>query len=147
MVVSGPMVASPVLASTVLEPHGFDHDPDLVLAHVTCVTDDLLRVTARDEWPARELKLLVECLRAGVLERVAHEERELIDLGESDHSVAHLKRDHVRLRAATEVMARAAAGEGTTSPAHVAAMARALLMQLRRHLGAEQALRPRKPRR
>jgi len=141
------MVTLPVLNPVVHEPDDFEHDPELVLAHVTCVINDLLRATEKDQWPGRELHSLVDCLREGVLERVAHEEREFIDVDEADHSVAHLKRDHVRLRAATEVMARAAAGEGTTSPAHVAALSRALLMQLRRHLRAERALRPRANRR
>jgi hypothetical protein len=141
------MVTQPVNASLVHESRDFEHDPELMLAHVSGIIDELLLVTSRDQWPAAELVSLVGCLREGVLERVAHEERELIDFDQSDRSVAHLHRDHARLRAATEVLARVAAGEGTRSSAHVAAMARSLLMQLRRHLGAEKVFLPQRPRR
>lgn len=141
------MATQPLTASIVRESRDFEHNPELMLAHVSGIVDDLLLVTSRDQWPAAELVSLVGCLREGVLERVAHEEREFIDLDQSDRSMAHLKRDHVRLRAATEVLARVAAGEGTRSSAQVAAMARGLLMQLRRHLGAEKAFSPQRPRR
>jgi uncharacterized protein (DUF2249 family) len=55
--------------------------------------------------------------------------------------LARLRRDHVRLRRATEVLERAAAaGEGTWSPGWLAAVTRDVVCQLERHLAEEERL-------
>jgi hemerythrin-like domain-containing protein len=110
-----------------------------MLAGVAVRVDVLVRVAEADEWPTPELKSLVRYLQSDVLQQATREEQECY-AGASAAQIAHLGRDHARLRAATEILARAAAGEGSRSVAHLAATARSLFSQLQRHVGAEQEL-------
>src|SRR5690242_3125915 len=110
-----------------------------LLADVAVRVNDLVRVTEVGEWPALELRSLVRYLRSDVLPQAAREEHGCY-VGASPAQIAQLKRDHVRLRAATEVLAQAAAGEGNRSSAQLLSAARSVFRQLQRHIGAEQEL-------
>lgn len=55
-------------------------------------------------------------------------------------AVSKLARDHVRLRAGIETLARASAGEQAMSPGQLAAAVRDFAVQLERHLSAEEEL-------
>ncbi len=112
-------------------------EPADLLERVTHLVDDVLDATVTGRWPQSELTALVECLRAEVLPRARHEECEVFTVKVSAADRAQLHRDHRRLREATEVLARAASGEGNRSTAHVAATARSVLSQLDRHLASE----------
>lgn len=108
-----------------------------LLQQVGLLVDEVLQATVEGRWPDTELVALVGCLRADVLLRAQHEECEVFALRVNGANHAQLIRDHRRLREATAVLARAAAGEGTKSPADVAATARSVLAQLDRHLASE----------
>ncbi|HEX7105217.1 MAG TPA: hypothetical protein VF218_04565 [Acidothermaceae bacterium] len=112
-------------------------EPADLLDRVATLVGDVLDATVTGRWPQVELGALVACLRAEVLPRAQHEECEVFARKVSPADRAQLHRDHRRLREATEVLARAAAGEGSRSTAHVAATARSLLAQLERHLASE----------
>ena len=113
---------------------------DRMLRCVSELVGNLVEATSRERWPSRELALLVGCLRSDVLAQAAHEEHELLASGAEDLSVSRLVRDHVRLRAGVDVLARAAEGEAGRSPVQLASTAQGLLAQLRRHSDAEQGL-------
>jgi uncharacterized protein (DUF2249 family) len=110
----------------------------LLLEQVAMRARDLLTAIAGDRWPARELQALVGYLRAEVLRQAADQER-LFPARQPAEGFARLTRDHVRLRAATEVLAQAASA-GMGSRAQLAATVRDLLTQLERHLAAEERL-------
>lgn len=112
----------------------------LLLGQVAVRVEDLLAGTAEDRWPGRELQALLGYLRTEVLAQAAGEEGLLFPAHDPPPGFARLSRDHVRLRAGTEVLARVAAGEGTRSPAQLAVTARDLLTQLECHLIAEEKL-------
>ena len=112
-------------------------EPAHLLDRVAALVDEVLQATIEGRWPQAELVALVACLRAEVLPRAQHEACEVFDRRVSGADRAQLLRDHRRLREATAVLARALAGEGTRSPAHVAATARSVLAQLDRHLASE----------
>jgi hypothetical protein len=111
-------------------------EPADLLDRVSVLVDDVLDATITGRWPLAELVALVSCLRAEVLPRAQHEECEVFRVVNAVDR-AQLHRDHRRLREATEVLARATAGEGNRSLAHVAATARSVLSQLDRHLASE----------
>ena len=117
---------------TLADEHAF------LLSQVTIRADDLLAVTARDQWPARELHVLLGYFRAEVLGQGAAEERLLFPAGSSS-GISGLAREHARLRAAIEALERVAAGESTCSPAELTAATRDLLHQLERHFHAGEA--------
>lgn len=108
-----------------------------LLERVAALVDEVQRATIEGRWPHDELVALVGCLRADMLPRAQHEECEVFARRVSGANRAQLLRDHRRLREATAVLARAATGEGTQSPAHVSATARSVLAQLDRHLAIE----------
>jgi len=72
--------------------------------------------------------------------RQAAEEEALLFPAVASARVAGLARDHVRLRAAAELLARAAAGEQPMSPASVAVAVRDFIAQFERHLRIEESL-------
>lgn len=132
--------------TTVRDDHivtGTDHQT-LVAEHALLVAEVAERVRAvrraaeRNRWPASELKDLLDYTRSEVLRQAADEEQQLLD--SATPALARLRRDHARLRLATEVLTRAATGEGRRSPRQVAALARALLAQLHDHVIAEDSL-------
>ncbi len=112
----------------------------LLLARVSDRASALQAAAAEDRWPARELRALTECLQADLLPLADAEEALLFPAAGGSPAVARLMRDHARLRAVASTLARAAAGEGSQSPAQLAATTRDLLSHLSRHFRAEQAL-------
>jgi uncharacterized protein (DUF2249 family) len=110
----------------------------LLLEQVAVRARDLLAAIAGGRWPARELQALVGYLRAEVLRQAADQER-LFPVGQEAEGLARLTRDHVRLRAGTGVLERAASA-GTGSRAELAAVTRSLLTQLEHHFAAEERL-------
>jgi uncharacterized protein (DUF2249 family) len=112
----------------------------LLLGQVAIRADDVLAVTAEDRWPARELRALLGYVRAEVLRQAADEETLLFPAQDSSPGITRLARDHARLRAGSDMLARVAAGENTWSPAQLAATTRGFLQQFERHLDAEESL-------
>ena len=111
----------------------------LLLWQVTARAEELLAAAAAGRWPAAELTALAGYAQAEVL-RQASDEETLLFPAASAREAAGLARDHARLRAAADLLARAAAGEQPMSPAQAAAAARDFVTQLERHLRAEDNL-------
>ena len=105
-----------------------------LFSKVAAMVSDLETAAAEDRWPPPELRSLIDCLRTDVLSQAAHEESQwwFRSVG-----VARLSRDHARLRAGVEALARTADGEGSHSREQLAATIRSLLLQLQRHLQCE----------
>jgi len=111
----------------------------LLLWQVTARTEELLAAVDQGRWPAAELAALASSARAEVL-RQASDEETLLFPGTRTADTARLARDHARLRAAAELLARVATGEQPLSRAQVATFARDFVTQLKRHLRAEESL-------
>ncbi len=111
----------------------------LLLWQVTASAEKLLTAAERGRWPGAELAALAGYARAEVLSQVSDEEALLFPAFPAQ-TVTGLARDHVRLRAAAELLARAAAGEQPMSPAQIAAAVRDFVVQLERHLRNEEDL-------
>ena len=111
----------------------------LLLWQVTASAEKLLTATAHSRWPRAELAALAGYVQAEVLRQVSDEEALLFPAAPAQ-TAAGLARDHVRLRAAAELLARAAAGEQSMSPAQLAAAVRDFVAQLARHLRNEDDL-------
>ena len=111
----------------------------LLLWQVTASAEKLLTAAEHDRWPGAELAALAGYTQAEVLRQVSDEETLLFPAAHSEHA-AGLARDHVRLRAAAELLARAAAGEQPMAPAQLAAAVRDFVTQLERHLRKEDDL-------
>ena len=111
----------------------------LLLWQLTASAEKLLTATAHGRWPRAELAALAGYVQAEVLRQVSDEEALLFPAAPAQ-TAAGLARDHVRLRAAAELLARAAAGEQSMSPAQLAAAVRDFVAQLERHLRNEDDL-------
>lgn len=111
----------------------------LLLWQVTASAEKLLTATEHGRWPGAELAALAGYAQAEVLRQVSDEEALLFPAVPAQ-TAAGLARDHVRLRAAAELLARAAAGEQPMSPAQLAAAVRGFVVQLERHLRNEDDL-------
>src|SRR6185437_6098949 len=92
-----------------------------LLGGVSALADDLVAATVAGRWPQPELVALVGCLRSQVIPRAVHEECGVFAQRVATAQIAQMHRDHRRLREATDVLARAAVGEGNRSTAHIAA--------------------------
>lgn len=125
---AGPRAATP---RTLAEEHA------LLRGQVVARAARLLAVVSCGGWPGAELAALAAYARAEVLRQASDEERLLFPARRSE-AVTRLARDHARLRAKTELLARAAAGEQLFSPGQLAAAARDLVGQLERHMSAEE---------
>ena len=79
----------------------------LLLSQVMTRAEDLLAVTAKDRWPARELQALLGYLSAEVM---GQDQERLLFPAEASAGISRLARDHARLRAAIETLERVAAG-------------------------------------
>lgn len=111
----------------------------LLLWQVTARADELLTAAADGRWPGAELAALAGYAQTEVL-RQASDEETLLFPAASAREVTGLARDHARLRSAAELLARAAAGEQPMSAEQVVIAARDFVVQLERHLRAEEAL-------
>jgi uncharacterized protein (DUF2249 family) len=112
----------------------------LLLEQVTIRAEDVLTAAAGSRWPAGELQRLLGYVRSEVLRQARDEEMLLFTSRGASPGLVRLSRDHARLRAATETLERAAAGQGTWSAARVVTVIRDLVCQLERHLAAEEGL-------
>lgn len=128
-------------------PAGLTAQPPLTLAEehmlllwqVTARAEELLTAAAHGRWPGAELAALADYAQGEVLRQTSDEEALLFPAAPS-REVAGLARDHMRLRSAADLLARAAAGEQSMSPAQAATIARDFVVQLERHLRAEENL-------
>ncbi len=111
----------------------------LLLWQVTASAEKLLTATEHGRWPGAELAALAGYAQAEVLRQVSDEEALLFPAVPAQ-TVAGLARDHVRLRAAADLLARAAAGDQPMSPAQLAAAVRDFVVQLERPLRNEDDL-------
>ncbi len=111
----------------------------LLLWQVTARASELLTAAAHGEWPAAELAALAGYTQAEVLRQAADEEALLFPAVASQQA-AGLARDHVRLRSAADLLARAATGEQSMSAAQVAVAVRDFVAQFERHLRQEEDL-------
>jgi uncharacterized protein (DUF2249 family) len=121
------------LGATLAEEHA------QLLSEVSARAEVLLREAAEDRWPILPLRELVDYLHLEVLQQVVDEEWLLF---RSAHHVpdelAKLRREHLELRLAIDVLAQAAAGGGDLSPQQLAAITKDLLVWLEKHLAAEE---------
>ena len=111
----------------------------LLLWQVTASADKLLAAAEHGRWPGTELTALAGYARAEVLRQVSDEEVLLFPAAPAQ-TAAGLARDHVRLRAAAELLTRAASGEQPMAPAQLATTVRDFVTQLGRHLRSEEDL-------
>lgn len=111
----------------------------LLLWQVRASVDKLLTAAERGRWPGTELTALAGYARAEVLRQVSDEEVLLFPAA-ATQTAAGLARDHVRLRAAAELLTRAASGEQPMTPAQLATTVRDFVTQLGRHLRSEEDL-------
>jgi len=111
----------------------------LVLWQVTTSAEKLLTAAEHGRWPGAELTALAGYARAEVL-RQASDEEALLFPAVPAQTAAGLARDHARLRAAAELLTRAAAGEQPVTPAQLAAAVRDFVTLLERHLRHEDDL-------
>ncbi|MGH8889114.1 MAG: hemerythrin domain-containing protein [Acidothermaceae bacterium] len=132
------IVAATARGARVGDRHTNAHAP--LLVQLSDLVDQLLKATAAHEWPTVELHRLVSFLRSDVMRQIAREELVLLRSRGASSTVAQLGRDHARLCAVTEVLERAAAGEGSGSIEELEATARSLVIQLERHIRVEREL-------
>ena len=111
----------------------------LVLWQVMTSAEKLLTEAEHGRWPGAELTALAGYARAEVL-RQASDEEALLFPAVPAQTAAGLARDHVRLRAAAELLTRTAAGEQPMAPAQLAVVVRDFVTQLERHLRNEDDL-------
>ncbi|MFI5064712.1 MAG: hemerythrin domain-containing protein [Streptosporangiales bacterium] len=90
-------------------------------------------------WPGAELEAPLDYARAEML-RQASEEETLLFPAATSAAAARLARDHARLRACTEILARSPSREQALSLGGLAAATRDFVRQLERHLRAEEEL-------
>lgn len=109
----------------------------LLLGQVTARAEELLTVAAHGRWPAAELAALADYARAELLRQASDEETLLFPAAPSQE-VTRLARDHARLRAAADMLARAAAAEQPMSRGQVAVVVRDFAAQLERHMRTEE---------
>lgn len=111
----------------------------LLLWQVTARAGELLAAVAAGRWPEAELASLAGYAQAEVLRQASDEETLLFPASHSP-ATGKLAQDHARLRAAAELLIRAAAGEQRLSPGQLAAATRDFVDQLEYHMSAEEKL-------
>ncbi|HUY52083.1 MAG TPA: hemerythrin domain-containing protein [Streptosporangiaceae bacterium] len=116
-----------------------DDEHAVLLGQVAARAEELLAAAARGRWPGTELEALLGYARAEVLHQASEEETLLFPAAASA-AATRLARDHARLRACTEFLARSASGEQALSLGGLAAATRDFVCQLERHLMAEEEL-------
>jgi uncharacterized protein (DUF2249 family) len=109
----------------------------LLLKQVTARAEELLTAAAHGRWPAAELAALADYAQAELLRQVSDEETLLFPAAPSQE-VSRLARGHARLRAAADMLARAAAAEQPMSPGQLAVAVRDFAAQLERHMRTEE---------
>ena len=115
----------------------------LLMREVTARGETVLREADEGRWPQHELRELLNYLHLEVLRQVTDSEWLLFRAAHrSPDELARLRRDHLELRLAIDVLTQAAATGGADglSPPQLAVATRDLLAQLDAHLAAEQQL-------
>jgi hypothetical protein len=105
---------------------------DTMLRELAMRVSDVVAANASGRWPEAELAALLGCLQQQVLPQLAAHQ--------AATSSARVSRDHARLHAAIAVLERVSEGEAGRSADQLAATARSVLVQVRRHLAAEHGL-------
>ena len=128
-----PGVAAGAAVSTLAGEHA------LLLREVSDRAEVVLGEAEQGGWPAQALRALVDYLHLEVLQQVVDEEWLLFRSAyHAPDELARLRREHLELRLAIDVLAQAAAGAGGLSPQQLAATTRDLLARLDKHLAAEE---------
>jgi uncharacterized protein (DUF2249 family)/hemerythrin-like domain-containing protein len=128
-----PGVAGAAAGSTLAEEHA------LLLREVSDRAEVLLGEAVEGRWPAEQLRALVDYLHLEVLQQVVDEEWLLFRSAyHAPEELARLRREHLELRLAIDVLAQAAAGAGGLSPQQLALTTEDLLARLEKHLAAEE---------
>lgn len=116
----------------------------LMLGDVTSRAQAVTSNADEGRWPQPELRELLNYLHLEVLRQLVDEEWLLFRVvRHAPEELARLRRDHLELRLAVEMLDQAAATGGSAagmSPRQLAATTRDLLDQLERHLAAEDEL-------
>ncbi|MGH3282636.1 MAG: hemerythrin domain-containing protein [Trebonia sp.] len=111
----------------------------LLLWQVAARAEQLLAAVTDGRWPSAELAALAGYARAEVLRQAADEEALLFPAVHSQEATG-LARDHTRLRAAADLLDRAATGEQPLSPTQLTAAVRDFIAQFERHVRREEDL-------
>jgi uncharacterized protein (DUF2249 family) len=112
-----------------------------LLSEVSDRAGVVLRETLKDRWPRLALRELVDYLHLEVLQQVVDEEWLLFGSAYyAPEDLARLRRDHLELRLAIDVLAQAAAGRGDLSSRQLAVATQDLLLRLEEHLAAEERI-------
>jgi uncharacterized protein (DUF2249 family) len=133
--VSGPerLNESAGAAATLAEEH------EQLMTEVSRRAGVVLSETEDGRWPILALRELVDYLHLEVLQQVVDEEWLLFrSASHAPDELAGLRRDHLELRLAIDVLAQAAAGGGEMSPQQLAVTTQDLLARLEQHLAAEE---------
>ena len=111
----------------------------LLLREVSDRADGVLREADQGRWPARQLHALVDYLHLEVLQQFVDEEWLLFRSAyHAPDELARLRREHLELRLAVDVLAQATAYAVALSSRQLAGATRDLRAQLEMHLTAEQ---------
>jgi len=124
-------------ATTLREEHA------VLRREVTSRAQAVLSEAEEDRWPQRQLQELLNYLHLEVLQQIVDEEWLLFRAAHhASDELARLRRDHLELRLAIDVLAQAAAGDSgeRLSPRQLSATTRDLLAQLEQHFAAEEEL-------
>jgi uncharacterized protein (DUF2249 family)/hemerythrin-like domain-containing protein len=121
------------VAATLAEEH------EQLLREVTARAEVVLREVDEGRWPILALRELVDYLHLEVLRQVVDEEWLLFRSAyHAQDELARLRREHLDLRLAIDVLAQAAVGGGDLSPQQLALTTQDLLARLGEHLAAEE---------
>jgi uncharacterized protein (DUF2249 family) len=116
----------------------------LLMREVTLRAQAVTSIADEGRWPQAELRELLNYLHLEVLRQLVDEEWLLFrGVRQAPDQLARLRRDHLELRLAIEVLDQAAGTAGGTqglSPQQLSAITRDLLAQLDRHLADEDEL-------
>jgi uncharacterized protein (DUF2249 family) len=113
----------------------------LLLREVCARAEVLLGEAEQGRWPAQALRALVDYLHLEVLQQVVDEESLLFRSAyHAPEELARLRREHLELRLAIDVLAQAAADGSTLTPQRLAITTRDLLARLEKHLVAEEVV-------
>ena len=110
---------------------------------VTSRAQAVLSEAEEGRWPQQQLQELLNYLRLEVLQQIVDEEWLLFRAAHhAPDELARLRRDHLELRLAIDVLAQTAAGDSgeRLSPRQLSATTRDLLVQLEQHFAAEEEL-------
>jgi uncharacterized protein (DUF2249 family) len=113
----------------------------LLLREVSARAEVLLREADEDRRPTEQLRELVDYLQLEVLQQVVDVEWLLFRSAyHAPDDLARLRREHLELRLAIDLLAQAAAGGSKLTPQRLAATTRDLLARLEQHLAAEEVV-------